>query len=254
MTPKVTSINRIDIGFRMAGEFGRSTSNRDVPEESLMLTGDENIIDIDFAVFWRINDAGRFLFNIQEPEATVKAAAESAMREIVGKTKIADALAEGRQTVEITARTLLQSILDSYQSGIEITEVKLQKVDPPGAVIDAYRDVQRARADLERQRNEAEGYANDIIPRARGEAEQMIQQAEAYRQEVVAKAEGETSRFLAVYKEFVLAKEVTTKRIYLQTMEAVLGGVTKIIIDSKGGPGVVPYLPLPEIAKKAGSQ
>ena len=254
MTPKVTRINRIDVGFRTAGDFGRSTSTRDVPEESLMLTGDENIIDIDFAVFWRINDAGRYLFNIQNPDATVKAAAESAMREIVGKTKIADALAEGRQKVEITAQVLLQEVLDSYKAGIEVTEVKLQKVDPPAAVIDAFRDVQRARADQERQSNEAEGYANDIIPRARGEAEQMIQQAQAYKQEVVARAEGETSRFLAVYKEYARAKDVTTKRIYLQTMEEVLRGISKIVVDNKGGSGVVPYLALPELGKKGGSQ
>jgi len=253
LTPKVTRINRIDVGFRTAGDFGRSTSTRDVPEESLMLTGDENIIDIDFAVFWRINEAGRYLFNIQNPDATVKAAAESAMREIVGKTKIAAALAEGRQTVELSARTLLQDVLNSYEAGIEITEVKLQKVDPPSAVIDAFRDVQRARADLERQRNEAEGYANDIIPRARGEAEQMIQQAEAYREEVVARAEGETKRFLEVYKEFSVARDVTTKRIYLETMERVLEGVTKIVVDNKGGSGVVPYLPLPELGKKGGN-
>ena len=148
----------------------------------------------------------------------------------------------------------MQDVLNSYESGIEITEVKLQKVDPPSAVIDAFRDVQRARADLERQRNEAEGYANDIIPRARGEAEQLIQEAEAYREEVVARAEGETKRFLEVYKEFSQARDVTTKRIYLETMEKVLQGVTKVVIDNKGGSGVVPYLPLPELRKKGGSQ
>jgi membrane protease subunit HflK len=254
LTPKVTRINRIDIGFRTSGDFGRSTSTRDVPEESLMLTGDENIIDIDFAVFWRINEAGRYLFNIQNPEQTVKAAAESAMREIVGHTEIATALAEGRQQVEVSARTLLQDVLNAYEAGIQITEVKLQKVNPPSAVIDAFRDVQRARADLERQRNEAEGYANDIIPRARGEAEQMIQQAEAYKQEVVARAEGDAARFLSVYKEFVLAKDVTTKRIYLETMEQVLSGMNKIVVDNKGGSGVVPYLPLPELRKSGGNK
>ncbi len=254
LTPKVTRINRIDVGFRTAGDISRTTSTRDVPEESLMLTGDENIIDIDFAVFWRINEAGRYLFNIQNPDLTVKATAESAMREVIGKTQIAAALAEGRQSVELSARKLLQDVLNSYESGIEITEVKLQKVDPPSAVIDAFRDVQRARADLERQRNEAEGYANDIIPRARGEAEQLIQEAEAYREEVVARAEGETKRFLEVYKEFAQARDVTTKRIYLETMEKVLQGVTKVVVDNKGGSGVVPYLPLPELRKQGGSQ
>jgi len=249
-TPKVTRINRIDIGYRTSGESGRSTGSRDVPEESLMLTGDQNIVDIDFAVFWRIKDAGRYLFNIDNPEATVKATAESAMREIISKTKIAAAFAEGRETIEQSTQDLLQSVLDGYNSGIAITEVKLQKVDPPSAVIDSYRDVQRARADAERLRNEAEGYANDIIPRARGEAEQMIQQAQAYKEEVVARAEGDANRFLAVYNEFIQAKEVTTKRLYLETMEDVLRGMTKIVIDQKqGSQGVLPYLPLPELKK-----
>jgi membrane protease subunit HflK len=250
LTPKVTSVNRIDIGYRTSGDTGRSTARRDVSEESLMLTGDENIVDIDFAVFWRIKDAGKYLFNIDNPEATVKATAESAMREIIGNTAIAAAFAEGRQKIEQTTHVLLQGVLDGYESGIEVTEVKLQKVDPPGAVIDAFRDVQRARADLERQRNEAEGYANDIIPRARGEAEKMIQQAEAYKSEVVTRAEGDANRFLAVYNEFVQAKDVTTQRLYLETMEEVLRGMTKILIDGKGGQGVVPYLPLPELQKK----
>ena len=253
LTPKVTRINRIDIGYRTSGDTGRSTARRDVAEESLMLTGDENIVDIDFAVFWRIKDAGRYLFNIDNPEATVKATAESAMREIIGKTNIAAAFAEGRQKVEQSAQDLLQSVLDGYESGIQVTEVKLQKVDPPSAVIDSYRDVQRAKADAERERNEAEGYANDIIPRARGEAAKMVQEAEAYKAEVVARAEGDANRFLAVYNEFVQARDVTTKRLYLETMEEVLRGMNKVVIDSKGGQGVVPYLPLPELQKKGGN-
>ncbi|MDP6066781.1 MAG: FtsH protease activity modulator HflK [Alphaproteobacteria bacterium] len=250
--PQVTRINRIDAGYRTAGNTGRATASRDVPEESLMLTGDENIVDIDFAVFWRIGDAGKFLFNIQNPESTVKAAAESAMREVVGNTPIAAVLAEGRQQVEQGTKDLLQSILDFYQSGIVITELKLQKVDPPGAVIDAFRDVQRARADMERQRNEAESYSNDIIPRARGEAERMNQEAQAYKAEVVARSEGDAARFLAVYAEYAQAKDVTRKRIYLETMEEILAGMNKLIIDNKGGSGVVPYLPLPELKKRAG--
>ena len=252
LTPRVTRVNRIDVGFRARGDSSRSTSRQDVPEESLMLTGDENIVDIDFTILWVIKDAGSFLFNVQRPEATVKAVAESAMREIVGNTPIAAALAEGKLLIEDKARKLTQQILDDYKAGVEVQNVKLQKVDPPGAVIDSFRDVQRARADLERQRNEAEGYANDIIPRARGEAEQMIQKAEAYKQEVVARAEGDANRFLAVYREFAQAKDVTTKRIYLETMEEVLRGMNKVIIDGKSGSGVVPYLPLPEIQKRAG--
>ena len=252
LTPKVTRVNRIDVGFRSASETGRGAAIRDVSEESLMLTGDENIVDIDFTVFWVIKDAGEFLFNIQRPITTVKAVAESAMREVIGKTNIQSALTEGRQPIEVATGELIQTTLDGYKSGIQITQVKLQKVDPPGAVIDAFRDVQAARADLERQRNEAEAYANDIIPRARGESEQIVQQAQAYKQEVVADAEGKAARFTAVYKEYAQAKDVTRRRMYLETMERILGGMTKIIVDNKGGTGVVPYLPLPELKKRAG--
>lgn len=249
LTPKVTRVNRVDIGFRAGAEFGRASAIRDVPEESLMITGDVNIVDIDFAVFWLIKDAGEYLFNIQRPEATVKAVAESAMREIMGKTPIQSALTEGRQEVEIATQSLIQKTLDDYGAGIEITQVKAQKVDPPSAVIEAFNDVQAARADKERQRNEAEAYANDIIPRARGEAERMLQEAAAYKQEVVARAEGEAQRFISVYDAFNLARDVTSKRLYIETMEQVLRNMDKIIIDSKGGAGVVPYLPLDELIK-----
>ena len=251
-TPKVTRVNQIQVGYRSAGELGRTQAARDLPEESLMLTGDENIVDIDFTMFWVIKDAGQFLFNVQNPEETAKAAAESAMREVIGNKPIGDALAQNKEAIENSVRELTQDILDSYEAGILIQQARLQKVDPPGAVIDAFRDVQRARADLERQRNEAESYANDILPRARGEAEQLFQQAEAYRQEVVARAEGDANRFLAVYKEFDRARDVTTRRIYLETMEGVLSGINKIVIDRNSGSGVVPYLPLPELQKRTG--
>tara|TARA_Y100000588_G_scaffold385530_1_gene479112 strand:- start:433 stop:1512 length:1080 start_codon:yes stop_codon:yes gene_type:complete len=251
-TPKVTRINRVDVGFRGVSELGRrTTSVRDLPEESLMLTGDENIVDIDFSVFWIIKDAQQYLFNIAGQEANVKAVSESAMREVIGKTPIQLALSEGRAKVEIETRDLAQKILDDYGSGISLTEIKLQKVDPPSAVIDSFRDVQRARADMERLRNEAEAYANDIIPRARGEAEKMRQEAEAYREEVVRQAEGDAERFLSVYREYARAKEVTTRRIYLETMERIFNGAQKVIIDSaSSGSGVVPYLPLPELKKR----
>ena len=253
ITPKVTRVNRVDVGFRSVGDIGRNVPARDLPEESLMLTGDENIVDIDFAVFWLINDAGMFLFNIQQPEVTIKAVAESAMREIIGRTPIQLVLSEGRRDAEEEVHALTQQILNEYGAGVQVTEVRLQKVDPPGAVIDAFRDVQRSRADLERQRNEAEGYANDIIPRARGESAQVVQEAEAYKQETVAKAEGDAARFLSVYREYARAKEVTTRRIYLETMESVLKDMNKIIIDSRAsGSGVVPYLALPEIQKRTG--
>jgi membrane protease subunit HflK len=252
VTPKVTRVNREEVGFRSGGEGGpRQSAQRDVQEESLMLTGDENIVDIDFAVLWVIKDAGQFLFNIENPPATIKAVAESAMREVVGKNQIQRILTEGRQPVEQATRDLMQSILDQYQAGVQITQVNLQKVDPPAAVIDAFRDVQSAQADRERQQNEAEAYRNDIIPRARGEAQRLVQGAEGYKQEVVSLAQGEAARFVSVYNEFKVAKDVTAKRLYIETMEKVLRGTTKIIIDTpQGSQGVVPYLPLPELQKR----
>ena len=251
LTPRVTRINRVDVGYTSGGDLGRSNVVRDVPAESLMLTGDENIIDIDFQVFWIVKDAGEFLFNVQNPEVAIKAAAEGAMREVVGETPIQLVLAEGRQQVETHTRELLQSILDSYKAGVSVREVKLQKVDPPEAVIDAFRDVQRARADLERQRNEAEAYANDIIPRARGEAERVLQEAEAYKQQIVAEAEGDAARFLSVYVEYARSKDVTAKRIYIETMQQIFAGMNKVIVDNSAGSGVVPYLPLPELRRGA---
>lgn len=255
LRPKVTRVNRVDIGFRSAGDFGRPTSVREVPEESLMLTGDENIVDIDFAVFWRVSEARDFLFNIQQPEGTVKAVAESVMREVVGSSKIDDVLTEGRETVELETQRLMQETLNDYGAGIEVTQVKLQKSDPPGAVIDSFRDVQKARADQERLINEAEAYANDIIPRARGEAEQIRLEAEAYKEKVVAEAEGEVSRYLAIYNEYAQSKELIRNRLYFEAMRDIYGGVNKIIIDkSGGGSGVVPYLPLPEVQRRAVEQ
>ncbi|MSP51069.1 MAG: FtsH protease activity modulator HflK [Alphaproteobacteria bacterium] len=254
-TPKVTRVNRVDIGFRGAVESGRGSGARDVAEESLMLTGDENIVDVDFTVFWIIRDAGQYLFNIAQPDANVKMVAESAMREVIGKTLFQRAVTEGRSEIQTDVRTLAQQILDSYKAGIQITEVKLQKVDPPNAVIDAFRDVQRARADLERQKNEAESYANDIIPRARGESEQMLQDALAYKQETELRADGDARRFLAVYTQYLRAKEVTQRRIYIETMEKVLRSSQKVLVDpSPGGSGVVPYLPLPELQRKKESK
>jgi membrane protease subunit HflK len=243
-TPKVTRENQINIGFVTTNAIGRTVVSRNLTEESLMLTGDENIVDIHFAVVWIISDAGAFLFNVRNPEGTVKAVAESAMREVVGRMRIDDVLTEGRERLQRETHDLMQATLNAYGAGIEIVRVNLQKSDPPAAVIDAFRDVQAARADQERLRNEAQAYANDIIPRARGEAEQIRLDAEGYREQVVAQAQGEVSRFLAIYKEYSVAKDVTRRRIYLETMEDVLSGMNKIIIDSERGSGVVPYLPL----------
>ena len=254
-TPKVTKVNRIDIGFRSERDSGFSQGGgvADVPQESLMLTGDENIVNIDFSVFWVIKDAGKFLFEIQDPEGTVKAAAETAMREVIAKSKIQPVLTEGRAQIEIETQEIIQSILDEYNSGIQITQVQTQKADPPDQVIDAFRDVQAARADMERSKNEAEAYANDVIPRARGEAAKILQAAEAYKQKVVAAAEGEASRFVSIYNEYAKAKEVTQERMYLETMEKVLADIEKVIIEKGAGSGVVPYLPLPELGKKKAS-
>ena len=215
-----------------------------------MLTGDENIVNIDFSVFWVIKDAGKFLFEIQDPEGTVKAAAETAMREVIAKSRIQPVLTEGRAQIEIETQEIIQSILDEYNSGIQITQVQTQKADPPDQVIDAFRDVQAARADMERSKNEAEAYANDVIPRARGEAAKIMQAAEAYKQRVVAASEGEASRFVSIYNEYTKAKQVTKDRMYLETMEKVLADIDKVIIDKNSGSGVVPYLPLPELSKK----
>jgi len=254
-TPKVTKVNRIDIGFRSERDSGFSTGGgvADVPQESLMLTGDENIVNIDFSVFWVIKDAGKFLFEIQDPEGTVKAAAETAMREVIAKSDIQPILTEGRAKIEVETQEIIQSILDEYQSGIQVTQVQTQKADPPDQVIDAFRDVQAARADMERSKNEAEAYANDVIPRARGEAAKIMQAAEAYKQQVVAASEGEASRFLSIFNEYEKAKEVTQERMYLETMEKVLADIDKVIIEKGAGSGVVPYLPLPELGKKKAS-
>lgn len=250
-TPKVTKVNRIDIGFRAEKDSGFATGGgvADIPQESLMLTGDENIVNVDFSVFWVIKDARKFLFEIQDPEETIKAAAETAMREIIARSRIQPVLTEGRGSIEIETQNIMQTILDAYNSGVQVTQVQTQKADPPDQVIDAFRDVQAARADMERAKNEAEAYANDVIPRARGEAAKIMQAAEAYKQKVVAASEGEASRFLSIYKEYAKAKEVTQERMYLETMEKVLADIDKVIIEKNAGSGVVPYLPLPELGK-----
>jgi membrane protease subunit HflK len=246
LKPPVTRVNRTEIGIATEAT-GRSASRQQIPEESLMLTGDENIVDINMSIFWVIKDARAFLFNIRSPEATVKSAAESAVREVVGHTPIASVLSEGRGQVEADTGKLLQTILDAYGAGIQITQVQLQKADPPQPVIDAFRDVQRARTDLERARNEAEAYRNDIVPRARGDAQKIQQDAEAYRQQVVAQAQGDAQRFLSVLAAYRAAKDVTAERLYLETMEKVLKNANKVLIDKSAG-GVLPYLPLPPSA------
>jgi membrane protease subunit HflK len=248
LTPSVTRVNRTEIGYR-SGESTSVGGSRQLPEEALMLTGDENIVDINFTVQWVVKDAKAYLFNIRNPEGTVKSAAESAMREIVGQTPIAQALAEGRGKIETDTQHLLQSILDSYGAGIEITLLQLQKVDPPAPVIESFRDVQRALADRARLRNEAESYRNDILPKARGAATQIAQDAEAYRAEITNRAQGDADRFTAVYKAYKASEDVTAQRLYLETMEEILKNSHKVIIDKSllGQGGIVPYLPLPSL-------
>ncbi len=247
----IERISRIDVGMRIIEDARRGgTAARDVPEESLMLTGDENIVDVDFAVLWKIKPdrgAGQFLFNIQYPEGTVKAVAESAMREVIGRSNIQPVLTGARQNIENAVHELMQKTLDEYQSGILITQVQLQKVDPPAQVIDSFRDVQAARADLERAQNEAQTYANRVVPEARGRAAQIMQNAEAYREQTVAEATGQTARFNQIYDEYAKAPQVTRQRLYIETMERLLGGTEKIILDqgnTAGGQGVIPYLSL----------
>lgn len=253
VTPKVSRVNRIDVGFRSSGEGSRAAI-ADIKEESAMLTGDENIVDINYSVFWVIKDASKYLFNVQDPIGTIKVVAETAMREVIARKKIQVILTQGRAEIENEVQKIMQQILDTYGSGIDITQVQAQKSDPPTQVIDSFRDVQAAKADKERAQNEAEAYANDVIPRARGEAAKITQEAEGYKREVVAQAEGEASRFIAIYNEYAKAKTVTQERMYLETMEKVLSGVNKIIIDKQSGSGVVPYLSLPELKKNTDTQ
>jgi membrane protease subunit HflK len=251
-TPRVTRINRVDIGFRGAPDAptARIIPARDVPAESLMLTGDENIIDINFAVFWRIRDAGEFLFNIRNAEETVKSAAESVMREVIGRTPIQPALTEARAQIEQDVRRGVQAILDQYIAGIEVTQVQLQKVDPPAAVIDAFRDVQRANADRERLQNEARSFANDIIPRARGEADRLEQEAQGFRESTVARARGEAQRFISVLTAYQVAQDVTVRRMYIETLEELLRRNQTILVDDRLQ-GIVPFLPLHELGRTA---
>ncbi len=246
MTPRVTRINRIDIGFRGDGDLpagARISTARDVVEESLMLTGDENIVDVDFTVFWRIRDAADFLFNTRNPEATVKSAAESVMREVIGRTPIQPAMNEARAQIEQAVRAGTQAILDQYHAGVEITQVQAQKTDPPAAVIEAFNDVQRAGSDRERARNEAQSYRNDIVPRARGEAQRLVQEATGYRESQVAKARGETARFTSVLEAYNQAQDITLRRLYLETMEDILRRNPKLVVDDRLT-GMLPLLNL----------
>jgi membrane protease subunit HflK len=219
-------------------------------ESGLMLTTDENIIDIDFQVVWNINDPAKYLFNLRDPQQTIRAVSESAMREIIAASQLAPILNRDRGIIADRAKELIQSTLDSYDSGMNVVRLNLDKADPPREVIDAFRDVQAAEQERDRLEREADAYSNRVLAGARGESAQVLEKAEGYRAQVVNEAEGEASRFLAVLEEYRLAPEVTRKRLYLETMEQVLGRVDKVIIDDQGGgQGVVPYLPLNELRR-----
>jgi membrane protease subunit HflK len=245
--PKVTAENLIEIGFE-SGRGGRG--GRDMPDESLMLTGDENIVVVGFVVRWRIKDAKKYLFNIQNPDQTVKEVAESAMREVIGQNEIKPIITEARSKIEAEVQRLMQDVLDYYGAGITIQQVQMLKSEPPPQVIDAFRDVQAAQADKEKYQNEAFAYAKKIVAEAKGEADRIVLGAKGYQQQAILDAEGQTARFLKVYEEYKKAPDVTRKRLYLETMERVLGGAEKIILDGKAGQGVVPYLPLDSLHKK----
>ncbi|MFY9836168.1 MAG: FtsH protease activity modulator HflK [Xanthobacteraceae bacterium] len=258
LTPQALRVNKVDIGMRVLEATSRATTVRDVPEESLMLTGDENIVDVNFSVLWKVkpNRVGDYLFNVQSPEGTVKAVAESTMREVIGRSNIQAILTGARQSIETAVQELMQKTLDDYGAGVVVQQVQLQKVDPPTQVLDSFRDVQAARSDMERAQNEAQTYANRVVPEARGRAAKVIQDAEAYREQTVADAKGQASRFSQVYEQYKKAPDVTRQRIYLETMEGVLGAANKTIIDSgaQSSTGVVPWLSLNRLPRERPTQ
>ncbi|MBN8534275.1 MAG: FtsH protease activity modulator HflK [Rhizobiales bacterium] len=247
------AVQTVEVGLR-TGQGGRGA--RDVREESLMLTGDENIVDVDFTVLWLV-DARKpqdFIFNLRNPEGTVKAVAESAMRDVIGRREIQPILTGARLEIERQVQELMQRTLNSYGAGIVIQQVQMLKVDPPNEVIDAFRDVQAARADQERAQNEAQTYANRVIPEARGEASRITQRAEAERERMIADARGEAARFNAILDEYQKAPDVTRQRLYIETIERIYSGMDKVLIDQgngqPGGGNVVPLLPLNDLLRQ----
>ena len=239
MLPKATQVNQLAIGA-LSGTAAQ------------MLTGDENIVEANAAVFWRVKDPLKFLFNVVDAEATVRVAADGAVRTVIGRNPIQAALSDKRQAIADEALALLQRQLDAYDAGIQITQVQLQRVDPPLAVIDAFNDVQRARADQERARNEAEAYRNDILPRARGEAEHVRQEAQAFKEQTVNLAQGDAGQFDAIDASYREVPEITARRLYLEAMEEVLKAANKVVVDTTSTAGsIVPYLPLPPAPRPA---
>jgi modulator of FtsH protease HflK len=252
---KVDTLRKEEIGFRSRstsnsryGNSANSTSN--VAQESLMLTGDENIIDINFIAQWKISDLKAYVFNIDNSRETVRSVAESSMREVIGTTSIDKAITDGRSSIEHETKALAQKTLDSYKSGVEITTLKLLKTDPPVEVIDAFRDVQTAKTDKERAINKAYAFHNEVLPKARGAASQIELDSEGYKKEIVERAIGEAGRFDLIYAQYKTAKDLTKKRLYLESMEKILQGIDKTIISNQKNTGIVPYLPLNQLDKK----
>lgn len=249
------AVQSVEIGMR---SDVRSSARRGVPAESLMLTGDENIVDIDFTVLWRIDEKRPqdFIFNLRNNEQTVKAVAEAAMREIVGKSNVLSILTGARLTIESAVQELMQKTLNDYKAGVIIQQVQIQKADPPQQVINSFRDVQAARADQDRAQNEAQAYANKVVPEARGEAARIVQRAEAEREKMIANAKGEAAQFVKLYDEYKKAPDVTRQRLFLESIERIYGGMDKIILDQKSGTGqgIVPYLPLNELNRRPAQQ
>ncbi len=249
----VSELQLMTIGFAEAMGRGGSAGKRDVPEESLMLTSDANIVDLDLVVQWNIKSAEDYIFRIENQKATIKKVAESAIREVVGQTPMFPIITQQRAEVANRAREIMVKTLDEYKSGVNITQVLIQQAEVHPDVQDAFQDVQSAKQDAIDVQNRAQAYREDIIPKARGQAIKMTQQAEAYKQSAIAKATGDSERFLAVYQAYLSGEDVTKKRIYLETMEEVLRNAQKIIMDENGGSGVVPYLPLSELKPAAGT-
>ncbi|MCP5405824.1 MAG: FtsH protease activity modulator HflK [Pseudomonadaceae bacterium] len=241
--PNVTRENIVQIGFR-SGEYG---GNRDVEAESMMLTGDENIVDLDFTVRWKVADARNYLFNVFDVDETVASVAESVMRETIGRHPIDDALADNKLAIQEETQKHLQAVLDYYKAGVLITGVDLQQVNPPAEVVEAFRDVQAARADAEKVINESKGYANRILPLARGQAAQLLEDAAGYKAATVARAEGEASRFRAQVGPYKQAPDVTRERLYMDAMEEVLAGKPKVVVTGKGGGNLLPFIPLDKL-------
>jgi len=239
----VTAVRRLEIGFRTI-QTGPPAKYRRVLKESLMLTGDENIIDVQFIVQYRISDLENYLYSLTNPDVTVRSAAESAMREVIGDSSVTEALTVGKGIIEDTTALLLQQTMNSYKGGIKIENVKLQDVHPPDAVKEAFKDVVSAREDREKMINDAEGYRNNLVPKARGEAAQLVNSAKAYAKEKVLVAIGESERFNLVYEEYKKAKDITRERILLETMASILPKVNKVIADKELGGNVLPFLPI----------